>query len=234
MNPLATSITRTMAGYLVATLLSLPSAGPLLQSLGVDSMSARQQLTAVFIFLVGTIYYVVARGLEHRWPALGRLLGVPSPPSYGVTGPSGLDSQQRTGAHGRTGENRRIEKHARAEKAPPAQHRHHFGLCPAHPDHPPMPKPAPWVRGVARRMAIASPAGNAPSPRRTAAGRHRWEARLFEHSTVRPIAAADDAFALAELSAVRPVASAEGAFAAAEALLSRNEQSKTPVGAQFE
>lgn len=39
--------------------------------------------TALLTFAVGSVYYLVVRLLEHKWPKLGVLLGVPSKPVYG-------------------------------------------------------------------------------------------------------------------------------------------------------
>ena len=77
-----TSAVRTLSAYAVAWLLSLKLAGPVLAFLNVGTETAKERLTALLVFALGTIYYLIARLLEHRWPALGVLLGVPSKPSY--------------------------------------------------------------------------------------------------------------------------------------------------------
>lgn len=78
-----TSIVRTLAGYLVGWLVSLPFAPPLERSLGVDSATAKVQMTGLFVFILGTIYYAAARAIENRWPRAGLLLGIPAKPVYG-------------------------------------------------------------------------------------------------------------------------------------------------------
>ena len=40
------------------------------------------QQTAIATVAAGGLYYLLVRLLEHRWPALGVLLGVPSAPVY--------------------------------------------------------------------------------------------------------------------------------------------------------
>jgi hypothetical protein len=79
------AIIRTLAGYLVAAALALPIAPAIEKALGIGSVEARTQLTAGAVLAIGTVYYTGVRWLERRWPALGRLLGVPSPPSYLLT-----------------------------------------------------------------------------------------------------------------------------------------------------
>lgn len=79
---ISTSAIRTASAYLVAWLLSLKLAGPVLQFCGVDSATAKQRLTALLVFVLGTVYYVAVRALEERWPAAGSLLGIPTRPRY--------------------------------------------------------------------------------------------------------------------------------------------------------
>jgi hypothetical protein len=77
-----TSAVRTLSAYAVAWLLSLKLAGPVLAFLNVGTETAKERLTALLVFALGTVYYLIARLLEHRWPALGVLLGVPTKPTY--------------------------------------------------------------------------------------------------------------------------------------------------------
>jgi hypothetical protein len=44
------------------------------------------QQTALASALIGSGYYLAVRLLEHRWPSLGVLLGVPTPPTYPTSG----------------------------------------------------------------------------------------------------------------------------------------------------
>lgn len=39
--------------------------------------------TAIVTFLVGSLYYVVVRTVERKYPKAGYLLGVPTKPTYG-------------------------------------------------------------------------------------------------------------------------------------------------------
>lgn len=77
-----TSGIRTLVPYLVAYLLSLPFAGPILTAVGWDSATAEQRLDAAFVFVVGTLWYLLARALEKKWPKVGVLLGIPAKPTY--------------------------------------------------------------------------------------------------------------------------------------------------------
>lgn len=79
---LLTSIVRDVTGKVVGAILGLALA------LGITvpaDMSA--QLTIVVGGLLAlvcqVIYYVAVRAAERRWPAVGRLLGVARPPTYG-------------------------------------------------------------------------------------------------------------------------------------------------------
>jgi hypothetical protein len=78
-----TSLIRTGSSYAVAWLLSLKFAGPVLEATGVDSATAKERMTALFVFTLGTAWYFVVRLAEHRWPQIGVLLGVPAKPTYG-------------------------------------------------------------------------------------------------------------------------------------------------------
>lgn len=79
---LITSLIRTASGYAVAWLLSLKLAGPVLAATGVDSATAKERISALLVFALGTAYYLAVRFLEQRWPQLGFLLGIPSKPTY--------------------------------------------------------------------------------------------------------------------------------------------------------
>lgn len=73
----AISIIRTLvpmavgcvAAWLVAKGIHVPAA-------------ARDSAVAVLTAGCGALYYLLARVLEHKWPALGVLLGVPAKPTY--------------------------------------------------------------------------------------------------------------------------------------------------------
>jgi len=76
-----TSIIRTVVPYLVGWIVTL------LATAGVEvSAEFRSDLVTFLSFLIGTLYYVVARFLEKKWPKLGFLLGVPTAPVYGTPG----------------------------------------------------------------------------------------------------------------------------------------------------
>lgn len=77
-----TALVRTAAGPLVAWLLSLKIAGPVLSLLGWDSATAKERATAGFVLIAGMAYYAAVHALEKRWPKLGVLLGVPNAPTY--------------------------------------------------------------------------------------------------------------------------------------------------------
>lgn len=77
-----TAFVRTAAGPLVAWLLSLKIAGPVLSLLGWDSATAKERASAGFVLVAGMAYYAAVHALEKRWPKLGVLLGVPTAPVY--------------------------------------------------------------------------------------------------------------------------------------------------------
>lgn len=77
-----TAFIRTIAGYLVSLVVSLPVMPALERTLGVDSATAKAQLTGLFVFILGTVYYAAARAIEHRWPRAGILLGIAARPVY--------------------------------------------------------------------------------------------------------------------------------------------------------
>ncbi|MDQ1743850.1 MAG: hypothetical protein QOE23_2189 [Pseudonocardiales bacterium] len=85
---IAPSIIRTLAGYLVAWLLSIGLANPILDLLGLDraSETTQQRLVGTAVFVIGTVYYLVVRLLEKRWPKMTVLLGSHKQPvSYAVS-----------------------------------------------------------------------------------------------------------------------------------------------------
>lgn len=78
MSDYMTSLIRTIVPYLVGLVLAyLTTNGIHLSSEQVVSLSA------TLAFAIGALYYIVVRALEHKWPKLGWLLGVPSAPTYG-------------------------------------------------------------------------------------------------------------------------------------------------------
>jgi hypothetical protein len=80
------SLIRTGSGYVIAWLLSLKLAGPVLSLFGVDSATAKERLTAAAVIVVGTAYYAIARLLEQKFPALTVLLGsTKQPVAYAST-----------------------------------------------------------------------------------------------------------------------------------------------------
>lgn len=78
MSDYITSLIRTVVPYLI---------GLVLAYLGTNGihLSAEQiaSLSATLALAIGTLYYLVVRALEHKWPKLGWLLGAPSTPTYG-------------------------------------------------------------------------------------------------------------------------------------------------------
>lgn len=77
-----TSAIRTATSYLVAWLLSLAFMPHLLAYLGVNSTNAKEWMSALITFGLGTLWYLIVRALEHKWPKFGVLLGVPIKPTY--------------------------------------------------------------------------------------------------------------------------------------------------------
>lgn len=80
-----TSLVRTLVPFLVGWLLSLPLAGPVLDTFGVSGDQAAARLSAALTVALGAAWYALARLIEHRWPKAGVLLGVPSSPTYTQT-----------------------------------------------------------------------------------------------------------------------------------------------------
>lgn len=77
MQDLFTSVVRTIIPYLVGAIVSWLTTKGLHLSEG-----ELTSVTAYLTFLFGTLYYLVARALEKKWPKLGYLLGIPSEPTY--------------------------------------------------------------------------------------------------------------------------------------------------------
>jgi len=72
-----TAVVRTATGYLVGLLATL------LASANIEvSDEFNGDLTLVVSFLVGTLYYVIVKALEKKWPKIGWLLGSPNAPVY--------------------------------------------------------------------------------------------------------------------------------------------------------
>lgn len=76
------SFVRTAASYAVSFLLSLKIAGPVLTYVGVTSATARERIYGLLVFVLGSVYYLIVRALERKWPVLGLFLGIPAKPSY--------------------------------------------------------------------------------------------------------------------------------------------------------
>ena len=77
MSDIATSIIRTIVPLLIGGVVSW------LADKGINAPADVVALsTAIFAFLVGSLYYIVVRALEARWPKLGVLLGKPAKPTY--------------------------------------------------------------------------------------------------------------------------------------------------------
>lgn len=76
-NHIPVSIVRTVVPYMVGWIVSL------LTMLTITVPASMQvSLTNMITFVVGTVWYIVVRLLEKKWPALGFLLGIPSQPTY--------------------------------------------------------------------------------------------------------------------------------------------------------
>jgi len=72
-----TSITRTLLPFLVGGAVSL------LSLLGITANAdLKATLTSLATFVIGGLYYIIVRLLEKKYPKLGVLLGVPTPPTY--------------------------------------------------------------------------------------------------------------------------------------------------------
>jgi len=88
------SYLRTAVPLLVAAIASW------LVGLGIDVTDELKELISTAIgALIGTIWYVIVRQLEKRWPALGVLIGYPkSPDSYSASPAGELAEAQATAA----------------------------------------------------------------------------------------------------------------------------------------
>jgi uncharacterized membrane protein YjgN (DUF898 family) len=75
---LVTSYVRTGAALLVGLLLTWLAAS---QQIVIDK-SSEAVLVALTTMLITFVWYVVVRALEHKWPKLGVLLGIPKRPTY--------------------------------------------------------------------------------------------------------------------------------------------------------
>lgn len=83
MNDFIASIIRTYTPWLVGLVVGW------LASVGIDLPdAARADLGLLVAFVAAAAWYVAVRALEKRWPALGVLLGVPKPPTYGAPAPA--------------------------------------------------------------------------------------------------------------------------------------------------
>jgi hypothetical protein len=96
------ALVRTVAGYAVAWLLSLKFAGPVLTLVGVQTATAKERLTGLFVVVLGTGYYAAAKWLEQKNPALTVLLGsTKQPVAYSngqAPGAHATDAPASTGA----------------------------------------------------------------------------------------------------------------------------------------
>jgi hypothetical protein len=94
----ATSVIRTVAGYVVGAALALPIAPAVESALGVSDTEARTGLAAGVVLGLGTGYYALVRRVETRWPKLGRFLGVAAQPAYPTPAGSPYPSAQAMAA----------------------------------------------------------------------------------------------------------------------------------------
>lgn len=84
MTDLLTSITRTI----IPTIIGWIVGGLALVGVTIPE-SVQGWISGLLVFLVALIWYVVVRALEHKWPKLGWLLGVPKKPVYSSDAPDG-------------------------------------------------------------------------------------------------------------------------------------------------
>jgi hypothetical protein len=82
MSPYLISLIRTWAALAAGFVLSLPGVPWLLDLLGVSSDRATEVVSGLVSLALAALWYAVVRALEHRWPRLGVLLGVPTAPAY--------------------------------------------------------------------------------------------------------------------------------------------------------
>lgn len=74
---LSASIVRTAVPYIIGYVVTL------FGTIGINlSPDFKANLSAILTFVIGTIYYIVVRQLEKKYPKLGILLGIPVQPSY--------------------------------------------------------------------------------------------------------------------------------------------------------
>lgn len=77
MSDQITSYIRTFTPYAISALVSF------LATKGLNVPTDLQDATtALLTVLLGTLYYIIVRKLESKWPKLGILLGVASQPRY--------------------------------------------------------------------------------------------------------------------------------------------------------
>lgn len=81
LNSYATQVIRTGTSYAVGWVVTF-----LLVHFAITVPSdARNWLTSLLVFLIGTVYYMVLAWLEKIYPPLGLLLGKPARPVYATT-----------------------------------------------------------------------------------------------------------------------------------------------------
>lgn len=71
------SVIRTIIPYIVGLVVALVAKA----NITLDD-STIVQITGVVTLLVGTIYYIIVRWAEQKWPQVGWFLGVPKQPVY--------------------------------------------------------------------------------------------------------------------------------------------------------
>lgn len=77
MGDIFTSAIRTVTPYIIGAVASW------LATKGINAPDALvAQATAILTFCFGTIYYLVVRYVEQKYPKVGYLLGTPSQPTY--------------------------------------------------------------------------------------------------------------------------------------------------------
>jgi hypothetical protein len=79
LSDLVTSWVRTGAALLAGSLVTW-----LIRQGWLADGSVTQPLTELLTFVAGSVYYVVVRLLESRWPQFGFFLGIPKAPVYGT------------------------------------------------------------------------------------------------------------------------------------------------------
>lgn len=88
MNPLATSLIRTVTPLIAGWLLSLPIAPALISLLGMsgDPTADKARVTGLVTAALSAAYYTAVRLLEQKYPKLGALLGRAVQPVYAHLG----------------------------------------------------------------------------------------------------------------------------------------------------